>query len=153
MGIQHAAGIAIALVGGALFPAALVQAAAPTTIPEVVALCAPIIAEEYQGKTDRWFQCVQGTQDFVNLVLGPPKQVADTGQVAADLVFQLSTLYRDGASCVEHETELPDAIAVALAFEVDTTQRELIESIAASIKDCQAIETGFIGQGVPASRS
>jgi hypothetical protein len=127
--------------------------AVPSSIPEVIDLCAPIIAEEYQGNRDRWFECVQGTQDFVNLVLGPPTQTNDTAQTAADLVLELTKLYQDGDTCEEYETELPKAIEVALNFEMDEQQKELIQSISDSIAACQTLETGAILDGVPVSRN
>ncbi|HWA17677.1 MAG TPA: hypothetical protein VG757_01660 [Devosia sp.] len=128
-------------------------AAVPASIPEVIDLCAPIIAEEYQGDRDRWFECVQGTQDFVNLILGPPTLTNDTAQTAADLVLELSKLYQDGDICEQYETELPDAIEVALKFEMDEQQKELIQSISDSIAACQTLETGAIPEGVPVSRN
>jgi hypothetical protein len=128
-------------------------AAVPASIPEVIDLCAPIIAEEYQGDRDRWFECVQGTQDFVNLVLGPPAKTGDTAQTAADLVLELTKLYKDGDSCEQYETELPKAIDVALKFEMDQQQRELIQSISDSVAACQTLETGAILERVPASNN
>jgi hypothetical protein len=137
--------------GGMTLMSVPASSAVPQSIPAVIDLCKPVIAEEYQGKTDRWNACVQGTQDFVNFVLGPPVQTGDTGATAADLVFELAKLYQDGMDCEKYDTELPEAIAVALKFEMDPKQRELIESISASINACQTIETGSIGRGVPSS--
>jgi hypothetical protein len=128
------------------------EVAVPTAIAEVIAICAPVIAEEYAGKTDRWNACINATQAYVNYVLGPPVQAENLAQTAADLVFELSKLYQDGEVCLENPTELPDAIAVALRFEMDDQQRALITSIADAMKACQAVETGAIPP-VPAPAS
>jgi hypothetical protein len=116
----------------------------PKSIPEVISICRPVIDEEYRGDTSHWGTCIKATADYLKLVYGPPPTVADPNSEDADLIYELAKLYRPGANCPIHRTELPDAIEKAASFSTDEKQRQLIIEIANTIAACQAIETGSV---------
>ncbi|MEQ1771107.1 MAG: hypothetical protein ABL879_14835 [Devosia sp.] len=120
----------------------------PTSIPEVITTCTPVIDGEYRGDETLRGQCIAATQAFVTYIAGPPAQ-ENAGQTAADLVFELAKLYQDGQVCLDHPTELPDAIALALPLSADEDQRALIQSISETIRSCQTIETGALEDAAP----
>ena len=118
--------------------------AAPAAIAEVITICDPVIAEEYKGDDSRWGTCVTATKEFLTGVYGPPATVAEPDSVTADLISELIKLYRPGEECKAHPTELPEAILAAASFSIDADQKLLLEQISASVKNCEAVETGAI---------
>jgi hypothetical protein len=138
---------------GALLAAVAAPAFAqsePQSIPSVIAICAPVIDEEYKGDDSRWGTCIKATSDFLTFTYGPPPQAQDPNAVTADLIVELAKLYRP-LDCPDHPTELPDAIRTAVSFTTDPDQKQLIEGIADNMANCAAIETASIGEGNPVS--
>lgn len=128
-------------------PAAMAQTA-PTDIPGVLVVCAPVIAEEYEGNDIRWGQCVAAVDGFLTYI-GAPSD--DTNAVVADLVAELVKLYQE-LRCPDEETELPQAIELAAQKTTDEVQVTQILEISATIKDCVAFATAAIPlTPVPAS--
>jgi hypothetical protein len=120
----------------------------PAAIPDVLAICTPVIDAQYQGDRSLDGKCVGATDAFVKTILGPPAQ-ADTAQTATDLVLALVTLYRDGQECEANATELPDAIALVVPLAGDENQSALIASISETVRACEAVETGATEDEAP----
>lgn len=127
--------------------------AAPTDIPTVIDVCAPVISEEYDGNVDRWGQCVAAVKSFLDFI-GTPQ--ASTDATVGDLVVALTELYRDDVNlCKQVETELPEAILLAAERVTDEDQKATIIEISATIADCARLATAAIGGPVvdPIDRS
>ena len=123
-------------------PAALAQSA-PTDIPGVMAVCAPVVGEEYDGERDRWGQCIAAVDGFLKGI-GAPSEA--TNETVAELVAALVELYQDEEDCLIEETELPIAIETAAQLSTDGVQQAQILEISATIRDCQAITTAAISR-------
>ena len=121
-------------------PAALAQSA-PTDIPGVMTICAPVVGEEYSGDKDRWGQCIAAVDGFLTGI-GAPSET--TNETIAELVAALVELYQDQNSCKIDVTELPIAIETAAQLSTDGVQQAQIIEISATIKDCQLITTAAI---------
>lgn len=121
-------------------PAALAQSA-PTDIPGVMTVCAPVVGEEYDGDKDRWGQCIAAVDGFLKGI-GAPSEA--TNETIAALVAALVELYQDDESCLEDQTELPIAIDTAAQLSTDGVQQAQIIEISATIRDCQTITTAAI---------
>lgn len=121
-------------------PAVLAQSA-PTDIPGVMSICAPVVGEEYDGDKDRWGQCIAAVDGFLK-VIGAPSEAAN--ETIAELVAALVELYQDEQQCLIEDTELPIAIETAAQLSTDGVQQAQILEISATIKDCQVITTAAI---------
>jgi hypothetical protein len=121
---------------------------APGDIPGVMAICTPVIGEEYNGDKDRWGQCMAAVDGFLKGV-GAPSDA--TNVTIAELVAALVELYQDQKACVIEDTELPIAIEIAAQLSTDGVQQAQIIEISATIKECQAITTAAIPAPEPAS--
>jgi len=128
-------------------PAALAQSA-PTDIPGVMSVCAPVVGEQYEGDKDRWGQCIAAVDGFLKGI-GAPADAAN--ETIAELVAALVELYQDDDTCLIDETELPIAIETAAQLSTDGVQQAQIIEISATIKDCQIITTAAIPDPVAAS--
>lgn len=128
-------------------PAALGQSA-PSDIPGVMSICAPVVGEEYDGNKNRWGQCIAAVDGFLKAIGAPSEATNDT---IAELVAALVELYQDQNACVIEDTELPIAIETAAQLSTDEVQQAQILEISATIKDCQIITTAAIPQPEPAS--
>lgn len=142
--MKHYFVVALALI---VTPGTALAQTIPASIPEVINICSPVIDEEYKGVTTRNGTCVKATTDFLGGVYGPPT-VPDPTTVTADLVVELAKLYRS-ALCPKFPTELPDAIRAAASASSDAGQQKQINTIAQTIADCQATQTGALGDTVP----
>ena len=111
---------------------------APTSIEEVMATCSPVIAEQYEGVVVRWGYCSAAVAGYLTGLPLP----AD--QTIADLIAELTTLFQPGASCTEHETELPEALYVAALKSGDAGQQAEIREIGSTIRSCSQIQTASI---------
>lgn len=139
-------GFACGSLAAAAFMAALwspaVQAqSAPTDIPGVLEVCAPVISEEYDGDRTRWGQCVAAVDGFLKAVGAPSDE---TNAIIADLVVALTELYEDEEQCLIEETELPQAIELAAQLSTDDVQQAQIIEISATIRDCETFTTAAI---------
>jgi hypothetical protein len=115
---------------------------APTDIPGVISVCAPVISEQYDGDKDRWGTCVAAVQSFLDAI-GTPS--ATTDATVADLVVALTELYEDDLlNCRLVETELPQAILLAAERVTDEEQEAQIIEISATIADCAQFATAAI---------
>lgn len=138
---------AVSLVAAMWSPAALAQSA-PTDIPGVMSVCAPVVGEQYEGDKDRWGQCIAAVDGFLKGI-GAPADAAN--ETIAELVAALVELYQDDDTCLIDETELPIAIETAAQLSTDGVQQAQIIEISATIKDCQIITTAAIPDPVAAS--
>lgn len=136
---------AVSLVAALWSPAVLAQSA-PSDIPGVLAICAPVISEEYNGDKDRWGECVAAVDGFLE-VIGAPSDAANS--IIADLVVALTELYQNERKCIVEGTELPQAIELAAQLSTDPVQQAQIIEISATIKACEQFTTAAIP--VPAS--
>jgi len=118
-----------------------VAQSAPTDVPGVTTICAPVISEEYNGDKDRWGACIAAVQEFLDAV-GTPSAATDA--TVADLVVALTELYQDTPNCKLVETELPQAIEIAARRVTDEQQMAQILEISATIADCQQFRTAAI---------
>lgn len=128
-------------------PAALAQSA-PTDIPGVMAICTPVIGEEYNGDKDRWGECIAAVDGFLKGI-GAPSEA--TNETVAELVAALVELYQNEKECIIDETELPIAIETAAQLSTDEVQQAQIIEISATIRDCQVLTTAAIPVPEPAS--
>lgn len=117
---------------------------APKSIEEVMEVCTPVIAEQYQGVVDRWGYCSAAVAGYLAAISEP------VDQQIADLTAQLVELFQPGTGCKIHETELPEALAVAALKSKDAVQQAAIREIGATIRDCVQVKTAAI-QPVQAS--
>lgn len=108
---------------------------APTSISEVMGVCTPVIAEQYQGIVERWGYCSAAVAGFLTGLPMP----AD--QQVADLTAELAELFQPGANCSAHETELPEALYVAALRSSDPGQVVAVREIGATIRDCTQAQT------------
>lgn len=138
---------AISFMAALWSPAVLAQNG-PTDIPGVMAICAPVVGEEYDGDRDRWGQCIAAVDGFLKGI-GAPSEA--TNETVAELVAALVELYQDEEQCLIEETELPIAIETAAQLSTDGVQQAQILEISATIKDCQRITTAAIPVPEPAS--
>lgn len=117
---------------------------APESVTALVGICAPVIDAQYKNSAARRGECVNPTGNFLDAMKAttPPDQM---GGVVADTVAELVKLYRPNADCKKHETELPQAIALAESYTTDQVQIDAIKGIAAAVAACQDIQTGAIG--------
>ena len=113
----------------------------PADIPGVLAICAPVIGEEYDGNDERWGQCVAAVDGFMDAI-GAPSDAANP--IIADLVVALTELYEDQKECELEETELPQAIELAAQHSTDPVQQAQIIEVAATIEDCEVFLTAAI---------
>ena len=112
--------------------------AAATSIAQVVEVCQPVIAEQYQGVVARWGECGAAVAGYLaGLDLPADQQIAD-------LAAELADLFEPGPNCSANETELPEALLLAAGQSADQGQQEAISEIAATIRDCSAIQTRAI---------
>ncbi|MGN6488177.1 MAG: hypothetical protein ACTHLT_10210 [Devosia sp.] len=118
-----------------------VAQSAPTDVPGVIAICAPVISEEYNGDKDRWGLCIAAVQEFLDAA-GTPSAATDA--TVSDLVVALTELYQDNENCKLVETELPQAIEIAARRVTDEQQTARILEISATIADCQQFRTAAI---------
>lgn len=125
----------------ALWSPAVLAQSAPTDIPGVMAICTPVVGEEYDGDRDRWGQCIAAVDGFLKGI-GAPSEA--TNETIAELVAALVELYEDEEQCLIEETELPIAIETAAQLSTDGVQQAQILEISATIKDCQVITTAAI---------
>lgn len=130
----------VSLLAALWSPAAIAQGA-PSSIPGVMSICAPVIAEEYNGDRDRWLDCVNAVDGFLRGI-GAPSD--DANSVIADLVVALTELYENQIACPLEETELPQAIELAAQLSTDDVQQAQIIEISATIKDCARLTTAAI---------
>jgi hypothetical protein len=121
---------------------------APSDIPGVMAICAPVVGEEYEGDRDRWGQCIAAVDGFLKGIGAPS---AASNETIAELVAALVELYQDEKQCLIEETELPIAIETAAQLSTDGVQQAQIIEISATIKDCQVLVTAAIPVPEPAS--
>ena len=121
---------------------------APTDIPGVLTVCAPVIDEEYDGNKNRWGDCIAAVDGFLK-GLGAPSEQADA--TIADLVTELAALYRQQLPCPQEETELPKAIDVAAQLALEKVQQAQIIEISNTIKDCGVFATAAIALPAPAA--
>ena len=124
-------------------PASLAQSG-PTDIPGVMAICTPVINEEYDRDLDRWGECIAAVGAFLDHI-GAPSD--DANPIIADLVVALTELYEQRRCPVE--TELPQAIELAAQKSSDDQQQIQILEISATIADCAVFATAAIPE--PAS--
>ena len=113
----------------------------PADIPGVLAICAPVIGEEYNGDDDRWGQCVAAVDSFMDAIDAPSDPA---NPIIADLVVALTELYQNDEDCEREETELPEAIELAAQHSTDAVQQAQIIEVAATIKDCAVFLTAAI---------
>lgn len=116
----------------------------PKSIAEVMEICGPVIAEQYQGEAARWGYCSAAVAGFLAGISEP------VDQQVADLTAELVELFQPGVGCTTHETELPEALHVAALKSPDAEQQVAIREIAATIRDCTPARTAAI-QPVQAS--
>lgn len=114
---------------------------APGSIADVMAICTPVIAEQYAGDDSRYGFCIGAVQSFVTEIGAPSPEA---GPALADLVVALVELYQFDDECLVYETELPVAIDVAAGVATDPEQVELIRAISQSIAACDDIQTAAI---------
>lgn len=132
----------------ALWSPAVLAQSAPTDIPGVLSICAPVVGEQYEGDKDRWGMCIAAVDGFLKGI-GAPSEAAN--ETIAELVAALVELYQDEQQCLVEETELPIAIETAAQLSTDGVQQAQILEISATIKDCQVITTAAIPEPEPAS--
>jgi hypothetical protein len=113
---------------------------APTSIDDVMALCTPVIAEQYEGVVDRWGYCSAAVAGYLASLSDP----AD--EQIADLTAKLVELFQPGTGCKIHETELPEALAVAALKSKDAVQQAAIREIGATIRDCVEGQTRSVAR-------
>jgi hypothetical protein len=135
--------VALSFAGALNSPVVLAQSG-PTDIPGVMAICTPVINEEYDRDMDRWGQCIAAVGDLLDH-LGAPTEAANP--IIADLVVALTELYRQRLCPVE--TELPQAIELAATRSTDDEQHIQILEISDTIADCAVFATAAVR--VPAS--
>jgi hypothetical protein len=121
-------------------PAAVAQST-PTDIDGVMAVCTPVIDEEYSGNHNRWGDCIAAVGAFLEYV-GAPSDA--TNEVIADLVIALAELYRPDVVCIPAITELPQAIELAAQQSTDPDQRVQILQISTTIEECLDLETAVV---------
>lgn len=139
---------ALSLVAALWSPAVLAQSA-PSDIPGVLTICAPVISEEYNGDKDRWGECIAAVDGFLK-GLGAPSEAANS--TIADLVVALTELYQNDKRCKIEDTELPQAIELAAQLSTDPVQQAQIIEISDTIKACEQFTTAAITAfPVPAS--
>lgn len=126
-------------------PAAFAQTT-PTDIDGVMAVCTPVIDQEYAGNQNRWGECVAAVGAFLDAI-GAPSDA--TNEIIADLVIELAELYRPDPLCTPTITELPQAIELAAQKSSDPDQRVQILQISTTIEECLDLETAAVV--VPAS--
>ena len=117
---------------------------APESVTALIDVCGPVIDAQYKNSDARRGECVNPTGLFLDAMKAKTAP-ADMGNVVADTVAELVKLYRPTPDCKKHETELPQAIALALSYTTDPVQIDAIKGIAAAIAACQNIQTGAIG--------
>lgn len=150
--LKFASGIFVvgSLLAALWSPLAMAQNAggnsAENSIRGVMAICTPVIAEEYDGDRDRWLDCVNAVDGFLKRIGAPSDETNDD---VADLVAALTELYEIQLACPLEETELPQAIALAADYSTDDDQQIQILEISATIKECDRLTTAAIL--VPAS--
>lgn len=132
----------------ALWSPAVLAQSAPTDIPGVMAICTPVIGEEYDGDKDRWGECIAAVAGFLK-VIGAPSETSN--ETIAELVAALVELYQNEEGCIIDETELPIAIETAAQLSTDAVQQAQIIEISATIRDCQVLTTAAIPVPEPAS--
>lgn len=111
---------------------------AASSIVQVLDVCQPVIAEQYQGVVARWGECGAAVAGYLaGLDLPADQQIAD-------LAAELGDLFEPGPNCSANETELPEALLLAAGQSAEQGQREAISEIAAAIRDCSAVQTRSI---------
>lgn len=130
-------------------PAGYAQSAAPTSIPGVLDICAPVVGEEYRGDRDRWGQCIAAVDGFL-AGIGAPSEATDP--VIVELVAELVKLYQE-QYCPEEDTELPIAIEVAAQLSTEAVQQAQIIEISDTIRDCGVFATAALPPPPAASPS
>lgn len=111
---------------------------AATSAAQVLEVCQPVIAEQYQGVVARWGECGAAVAGYLAGLDVP----AD--QEIADLAAELADLFEPGPNCSANETELPGALLLAAERSADQGQQEAISEIAATIRDCVEVQTRSI---------
>ena len=121
---------------------------APDSVASLIKICAPVIELQYRVGMLRRGDCVNPTGAYLETMKAktPP---AEMGTVVADTVADLVKLYRPVTDCRKHETELPDAIRLAISYTTDQQQIDALKLLADAITQCQNIATGSI---VPTSQ-
>jgi hypothetical protein len=118
-------------------PAWAQATSAPVTVAEVIEICAPVIAREYEGDNSQWGTCTKATWRFVRFVYGANSPI-DPKLAVDELALQLALLHRP-ADCRKYLTEVPEALSKP--FQV-TAVRDLgarIFGFQRSIMACRAI--------------
>ena len=140
--------VAFSLAAVMTVPAGVAHAA-PGDVPGVMAVCDPVITEEYAGNTDRWGQCIEAVKLYLDAVGAPS---AATDETISELVVALTELYEQGReNCRLYETELPQAIEHAAHRVTDNQQEIQILEISATIRECPDMVTAAVSP--PASPS
>jgi hypothetical protein len=118
-------------------PAWAQPAPAPSTVAEVVEICAPVIAREYKGDNSQWGVCTKATWRFVRLVYGA-NSTLDPKVAVDELALQLALLHRP-AECPKYLTEVAQALSKPFQVTADAELRARIFSLQRSIMACDAI--------------
>lgn len=116
-------------------------AAGPSTVPEVIGICSPVIDEEYNGNNQHYGDCIKAVGDYL-VAIGAASDAANP--LIADLVVELAKLYRYDVKCKIAKTELPIAIQNAALKSTDKTQQAQILEVRQTIVDCTDIQTAAI---------
>ncbi len=122
----------------AIGPAWAQPTKAPSTVDEVIGICAPVIAREYEGDNSQWGTCTKATWQFVGFAYRT-NSIDDAGAAVDALALQLALLYRP-TDCPSYVTEVPEALSKPFQVTADATLRARIFSYQRSIMACDSIE-------------